>query len=895
MKKFAIVFIFFQLIYAERPREFCKTEPMAPDQILEIKRGVEDWLANQTRDPVPVHILVAWHVIYSSSGTGNVSDNAIYSCIDWLNETFLQHSISFTLESIDRTENNEWFNDWYGNSAWPGMQELAIDPNHYMNIYSANLYAGGAAGWSYLGDGFGPSDYRQSVNLDYRELAYGNDTGTHEVGHHLGLPHTFESDCNGPDDGIDDTPRNHSDYLWTCNDNLDSCPNDEGNDPVHNYMTYSSSSCTYEFTQGQEDWMHYVIENNHPGYLQNDFLYPDLYLNTLTYQADSDGDGVFNPGDSVRVRCNIGNNWGADAEDVVLTLTSNDDRLVILDNTIQFQNVIEAGQVSFTLFDWFEVYAYPDASLGTILCNLNMATSNEENPYEINVELALEVSLNQYGFPIEGIPIKSSPVIFDLDGDLNYEIFAGSDNGNLYGYMNTGSLISGFPFSAIHDIRSSPAIKDIDLDGVNDIIFGALNGNMYVLDSYGEQKLAYGQPGLIMGSPAIVDLDVDGDYEIVFTTNENGNSGRVYAIHHDGTDVNGFPLDLGEKMMVGAAAGDLDLDGYADIVVGTWDDNIYAIDHQGLIKPGFPYISSNRFNAPATLVDLDGDGDLEIIAGNDSGLLHVLHHDGTQMTSYEVGDAIRGGISVADLNDDGSYELLFSGWDELIHVLNPLTGEELNGWPVSMGTISFTEPLTADLDNDGDLEIITAMYSGTAYVLHHDGTPFNGFPLDLNANIESTPAIGDLDGDNDYEIVFGTTYGLQVFDIKTEGGDRVSWKLYRGNLERTGSLAMTLVSVKSEDFITPDQFYVSPNYPNPFNPSTQVTIQTAEKNNLAVNIFDATGRLINTLIDKNLDAGIYNVKWNGRDIRGYEISAGMYFIRVQSGSEIRTQKMILLK
>ena len=62
--------------------------------------------------------------------------------------------------------------------------------------------------------------------------------------------------------------------------------------------------------------------------------------------------------------------------------------------------------------------------------------------------------------------------------------------------------------------------------------------------------------------------------------------GEVCAIHHNGTEVSGFPVNL-MKMMVGAAAGDLEGDGQPDIVVCTWDDNIYAIDNTGAIKEGF--------------------------------------------------------------------------------------------------------------------------------------------------------------------------------------------------------------------------------------------------------------------------------------------------------------------
>ena len=253
--------------------------------------------------------------------------------------------------------------------------------------------------------------------------------------------------------------------------------------------------------------------------------------------------------------------------------------------------------------------------------------------------------------------------------------------------------------------------------------------------------------------------------------------------------------DIDEKMLVGPAVGDLEGDGIIDIVVVTWDDHIYALDSGGNIKSGFPVLSTNRFNSPATLADLDGNGTLEIIAGNDSGLLHILHHDGTEMSTFDTGDDIRGGISVSDIDNDGSYELLFSGYDDMIHVLNPISGQELEGWPIDMNSNSLSGPVTADLDNDGDLEIVGAIKSGTVYVFHHDGSYFNGFPANVSGTIESTPAIGDLDSDGNYELIFGTTQGLQVFDIKTDKGEMLSWKMHRGNVFRNGTLGLSLLSV----------------------------------------------------------------------------------------------------
>jgi hypothetical protein len=174
-------------------------------------------------------------------------------------------------------------------------------------------------------------------------------------------------------------------------------------------------------------------------------------------------------------------------------------------------------------------------------------------------------------------------------------------------------------------------------------------------------------------------------------------------------------------------------------------------------------------------------------------------------------------------------------------------------------------------------------------------TIYNNFPYTVAGNIETTPAIGKLDTDDDFEIVFGTTLGLEVIDIKSESGERDSWKLHRGNMMRTGLYNTTLTSVQPKDQILPAKFFVSQNYPNPFNPSTTIEIQLAETNNLIVSIFDVTGRLINTLVNNKLEAGLYSVELNGKDQNGRLIPTGVYIVKVVSSKNNHNQKIAFVK
>ena len=115
---------------------------------------------------------------------------------------------------------------------------------------------------------------------------------------------------------------------------------------------------------------------------------------------------------------NILNAWGADADSILLTLSSQDERIVILDSIIQFEESLIAGEASSgPIGDYFEVYAQDNNTMGAIICNLNIS-SNNEYPYEIDITIEINVNLQQYGFPIGSIAIKSSPVLTDIDNNL---------------------------------------------------------------------------------------------------------------------------------------------------------------------------------------------------------------------------------------------------------------------------------------------------------------------------------------------------------------------------------------------------------------------------------------------------------------------------------------------
>lgn len=205
---------------------------------------------------IPVYV----HVMASSSGVGNVSDAQIAQQITVLNQTYsgndvnqggrLDTGIRFTLAGTDRFFNNTWHAD--RQSTTYRTQTRKGDKNA-LNIWLVNF--------KYLGIATFPWDYASNPSIDgvrvqYTSLPGGSatnydlgETATHEVGHWLGLYHTFQGGCANPGDEVADTPAQASPSSG-CPTGRDSCAA-AGVDPIHNYMDYSYDSCYFEFSAGQ--------------------------------------------------------------------------------------------------------------------------------------------------------------------------------------------------------------------------------------------------------------------------------------------------------------------------------------------------------------------------------------------------------------------------------------------------------------------------------------------------------------------------------------------------------------------------------------------------------------------------------------------------------------------
>jgi hypothetical protein len=200
----------------------------------------------------------------------------------------------FVKVETTRTTNQAWFYATRGSSAERQMKSTL----HRGGPYSLNFYtnyAGGDLGYATFPWNYTSDPVMDGVVCLYSSLPGGSavpynegDTGTHEIGHWLGLFHTFEGGCSLTNDEVSDTPAEASPAIGCPV--RDSCPGDAGLDPIENFMDYTDDFCMYRFTSGQSSRMDSMFTQYRGNPIDDTRFYVrQLYMDVLRREPDQLG------------------------------------------------------------------------------------------------------------------------------------------------------------------------------------------------------------------------------------------------------------------------------------------------------------------------------------------------------------------------------------------------------------------------------------------------------------------------------------------------------------------------------------------------------------------------------------------------------------------------------
>ena len=217
-------------------------------------------------------------------------------------------------------------------------------------------------------------------------------------------------------------------------------------------------------------------------------------------------------------------------------------------------------------------------------------------------------------------PIRSSPVIGDINDDGENEIIVGSGEGLIYCISNEGNILS--TFTSPSPIDSTPLLVN------NMIIVGTTSGSLIAFNKDGSIKWKYKTDDHISARPKRF-VTSSGDEGILVCSHD----GTITMLTYDGEKV--WSFETQGAIVSEPAIGDVDGDGKNEICLGSCDNNMYCLNEHGEKKWAFE--TDFWIIATPEITDIDGDGKVEVITGSLDHKLYILDGSGAYKLNYVPG------------------------------------------------------------------------------------------------------------------------------------------------------------------------------------------------------------------------------------------------------------------
>lgn len=309
-------------------------------------------------------------------------------------------------------------------------------------------------------------------------------------------------------------------------------------------------------------------------------------------------------------------------------------------------------------------------------------------------------------------------------------------------------------------------------------------------------------------------------------------------------------------------AGDLNGDGYDDFLPGHTEDNDYILD----IYPG-----CDDFPPNSSVASLNMDS---------------LGYDNKAITSGNIDD---------DINDELIYTFVnltpFYKSTNIINFDLDFQIECTDSIPYNYsdyGVISHI--FFADINNDDENDLVIASDSDSHH--HYSGIVniyYGGTLLDTIPDIIMTGSVN-------YEY-----FGKVGYDLGDVNGDGNTDILLGSSTEPIGSTIIDYVTIYTdENLVSAESIIVTSgiglyNYPNPFNPSTNISFSISNDSYVELSIYNIKGQKIKTLLNEKMQKGKHSIIWSGLDSNNKPVGSGIYLYKVKAGNFEAVKRMILLK
>ncbi len=442
-------------------------------------------------------------------------------------------------------------------------------------------------------------------------------------------------------------------------------------------------------------------------------------------------------------------------------------------------------------------------------------------------------------------------VLADLSGDGDLEIAVSSGGGHVAVYNHLGQPEPGWPQNpAVNELRSL-AVADLDGSGSMELVVGQAKLdkiNAWVFEYNGVLRPGWPQVTTTEGSAAGIyndniglgDIDGDGQLELFIPSDTitisgyepDGSALPTHPMYHDQS---GHDMDFWGEVPA-----------YVDLAFETrgWGPCYEAFTAR-----------ANFADGPANVVDVDGDGIMELVVSGDVhncntspytdlyNTVYIFNLDRSRFNAggydwttppvntgapviqdYNVLESVAPNPVTVDLDGDGEIEILFPSYDGKMHAFW-LDKTEHGSWPypVYKPAEGFyrgaSEPVVADLDNNGSPEIIFSSWvqkgtgrTGKLHILDYLGNVIHEIELpsafgspDWNGAM-AAPTLADIDGDPDLELVLNTANsGFVAYDLPGTADARILWGTGRGSYQRTGAVMQGDLynSTKTASVVTP--------------------------------------------------------------------------------------------